>query len=58
MKIGELYRKAITEWLPSMGYELADLPEVDVIHWYYDDKDEAVNHTRYVEWWLPITERR
>lgn len=58
MKIGELYRKAVTEWLPSMGYELADLPEVDVIHWYYDDKDEAVNRTRYVELWLPITERR
>jgi len=56
-KIGELYRKAVTEWLPSSGYELAELPEFDIIHWDYSEEDEAINHTRYVELWLPIAEK-
>ena len=57
-KIGELYRKAVTEWLPTVGYELADLPEVDIIHWYYSEEDKAINHNRYVELWLPIAEKK
>ena len=57
-KIGELYRKAVTEWLPSAGYELADLPEIDVIHWYYNEAEPAVDQLRYVELWLPITEKK
>lgn len=57
-KIGDLYRKAVTEWLPSAGYELADLPEVDIIHWYYNEADPKVNQLRYVELWLPITAKK
>ena len=55
---GELYRKAVTEWLPSAGYELADLPEFDIIHWYYSETEPQVNQLRYVELWLPITEKK
>lgn len=57
-KISDLYRKAVTEWLPSAGYELADLPEIDVIHWYYSENEADVNQLRYVELWLPITEKK
>jgi len=57
MQIEELYRKAVTEWLPSMDYELADKPEFDIIHWYYSEEDERINHTRYVELWLPIVQK-
>lgn len=57
-QIGELYRKAVTEWLPSAGYELADLPEFDIIHWYYSETEPQVNQLRYVELWLPITEKK
>ncbi|MBR6571935.1 MAG: helix-turn-helix domain-containing protein, partial [Clostridia bacterium] len=56
--IGDLYRKVVTEWLPSAGYELADLPEIDVIHWYYSEREAEVNQQRYVELWLPITEKK
>ncbi|MBR5547424.1 MAG: AraC family transcriptional regulator [Clostridia bacterium] len=57
-KISDLYRKAVTEWLPSSGYEMADLPEVEIIHWYYNEDDPAVRQLRYVELWLPITEKK
>ena len=57
-KIGDLYRKAVTEWLPSAGYELADQPELDLIHWYYNEADPKVNQLRYVELWLPITAKK
>ena len=57
-QIDELYRKAVTEWLPSAGYELADLPEFDIIHWYYSEADESVNRNRYVELWLPIAQKK
>ncbi len=50
----ELYRKAVTELLPSAGYELTNGPEVEVIHWYYRENDDAYNSTRYVELWLPV----
>lgn len=53
-KIGDLYRKAVTEWLPSVGYELANLPELDIIHWYYSEENENHNQERYIELWLPI----
>ena len=57
-KIGDLYRKAVTEWLPSAGYELAELPELDIIHWYYSETEPKVSQLRYVELWLPITEKK
>lgn len=53
-ELDELYRKAVTEWLPSSGYELIGGPEVEVIHWFYRENDDALNSTRYCELWLPI----
>ena len=50
----ELRRKVVSEWLPSSGYELADAPEISVIHWFYKPGDENLNHSRYIELWLPI----
>lgn len=55
--IGELRAKAVTEWLPSAGYELANAPEFDIIHWFYKFGDEKVNNSRYTELWLPIVKK-
>lgn len=52
-----LRHKAVTEWLPSLGYELADAPEVTVSHWYFKEGEEVVNSTRYIELWLPIVQK-
>lgn len=52
-----LRRKAVAEWLPSAGYELADAPEFDIIHWFYKYGDETVNSSRYTELWLPIVKK-
>ncbi len=51
----DLRKKAVSEWLPSSGYELADAPEISVHHWFYKHGDDQVNHSRYIELWLPIT---
>lgn len=51
----ELRRRAVSEWLPSSGYELADAPEISVYHWYYKREDTEINNSRYIEMWLPIT---
>lgn len=56
--VEELYRRAATEWLPSSDYELTDAPEIDVVHWFYKENDDAVNTSRYVELWLPIEKKR
>lgn len=53
----ELYRQAVTQWLPSCGYELAEGPEVEIIHWPYKEGNEALNHSRYLELWLPIVKK-
>ncbi|MBE5892894.1 MAG: AraC family transcriptional regulator [Lachnospiraceae bacterium] len=53
--IEELRRKAVSEWLPSSGYEIADAAEISVIHWFYKRGDEELNNSRYIELWLPIT---
>ena len=50
----KLRRKAVSEWLPSSGYELSDAPEVAIVHWFYEPENDAVNRSRYVELWLPI----
>ena len=52
-----LRRKAVTEWLPSTGYELADSPEFDIVHWFYKYGDEVHNNSRYTELWLPIQKK-
>ncbi len=53
----ELYRQAVTQWLPSCGYELAEGPEVEIVHWPYKEGDETVNASRYLELWLPIVKK-
>ena len=47
-----LRQKAVSEWLPTSGYQLADGTERSVIHWYpgSDERRDA----RYVELYLPI----
>ena len=37
----------MTEWLPEMGFELAEAPELAVYHW-------ILFSERHVEVWLPI----
>ncbi|MCL2299977.1 MAG: AraC family transcriptional regulator [Firmicutes bacterium] len=46
----ELRRRAVSEWLPGSGYELAPGAEVNVIHWYRKPDKEK----RYIELWLPV----
>ena len=57
MVLEDLRRKAVSEWLPSAGYELADAPEFDIVHWFYKYVDETVNSSRYTELWLPIVKK-
>lgn len=49
-----LRKKAVSEWLPTSGYELADAPEIELVHWFYKRGDEKLNNSRYIELWLPI----
>ena len=56
-KMDELRMKAISEWLPTSGYKLRDAPEIGVIHWFWEEGDDRVNHSRYCELWLPITKK-
>ena len=46
----ELRRRAVSEWLPGSGYELAPGAEISVIHWYRKPDMEK----RYIELWLPV----
>lgn len=54
MQQESLRQKAVSEWLPSSGYQLTNAPEVTVTHWFYEPDNDAVNDSRYVELWLPI----
>ena len=45
----ELRRKAVSEWLPSSGYELRDAPEIGMIHWFREKGNDKVNNSRYCE---------
>lgn len=54
MQVEELRKKAVSEWLPSSGYEFTDAPEIAVTHWFYEPGNDALNDSRYVEMWLPI----
>lgn len=58
MQVEELRRKVVSEWLPSSGYELADTPEIAVVHWFYEEGNDAVNDSRYVELWLPVRKEK
>ena len=56
----ELRKQAVNEWLPSSGYELADAPEVAVVHWFYkkgDQTEKNSRYSRYIELWLPIEKK-
>ena len=53
----ELRRKAVSEWLPTSGYELRQAPEIGVIHWFWEEGNDKVNHSRYCELWIPIEKR-
>lgn len=50
----DLRRRMVSQWLPTSGYQLAQAPELAVIHWPYERDNEKVNSTRFVEVWLPI----
>lgn len=52
--IKDLRRRAVTEWLPSSGYELRDAPEIDLIHWLWEEGNQKLNSTKHCEVWLPI----
>lgn len=54
MLFEDLRKRALSEWLPSSGYELADAPEISVYHWYFDRENPQLSETRYIELWLPI----
>ncbi len=54
MLFEELRKKAVSEWLPSSGYELANAPEISVCHWFYRHGDAEVHDSRYIELWIPI----
>ncbi len=53
----ELRRQAVSQWLPTSGYELRDAPEISVIHWYWEEGNDALNSSRYCELWLPIEKK-
>ena len=55
MEFEGVRKKMISEWLPSSGYELAEAPELSVYHWFYEKGNDAVNHSRYIELWIPVT---
>ncbi len=50
----DLRRAAVTQWLPACGYELMEAPEIRVTHWFYEEGNDKLNHSRYCEVWLPI----
>lgn len=55
--VDDLRRRAVSEWLPSSGYELRDAPELGLIHWPFEEGNEAVNNSHYCEIWLPIAKK-
>ena len=46
----DLRRRAVSEWLPGSGYELAPGAEINLLHWYRKPDTEK----RYIELWLPV----
>ena len=48
----DLRQRIVSEWLPSSGYQIANAPELVLIHWRLTDD----RNKRYVEIWLPIEE--
>lgn len=46
----DLREQIASQWLPASDFQLADAPELEIIHWYGNPDREK----RYVELWLPI----
>lgn len=55
--LDELRKQAVSQWLPTSGYELRDAPEIGVIHWYWEKGNDKLNNSRYCEVWLPIVKK-
>ena len=53
----DLYREAVTNLLPGSGYELVQGPEMEILHWFYQEGNEKLNSSRYLELWLPIEKK-
>lgn len=56
-EVDDLRRSAVFEWFPQSGYELRNAPEIEVIHWFWEEDNEEVNGSRYCELWLPIVKK-
>ena len=48
-----LRQEAVSNWVPDSGYEFRSGPEIEVAHWYSDERYRK----RYIELWLPITKK-
>jgi len=48
----DLRRRAVSEWLPGSGYQLAEGTEMQIIHWYSGGSEKR--NERYIELWLPV----
>lgn len=57
MLFEDLRKQIVSEWLPSSYYQLADAHEISVTHWFYKHGDDEVNHSRYIELWIPIEKK-
>ena len=55
--VDDLRRRAVSEWLPSSGYELRPAPALGVIHWPFEEGNEKLNNSHYCEVWLPTTKK-
>lgn len=53
----DVRKRAVSEWLYSSEYELADAPEISVYHWFFERGNDIVNNSRYIELWLPIIKK-
>ncbi len=56
-KMDALRMNAVSQWLPTSGYELRDAPEIGIIHWFWEEGNDQLNNSRYCELWLPITKK-
>lgn len=56
-KMDDLRKQAVSEWLPTSGYELREAPEIGVIHWFWEEGNDKLNNSRYCELWLPIAKK-
>lgn len=58
MLFEDVRRKAVTEWLPSSEYQLADTLELSVSHWFFQCGNDSVSKSRYIELWISIEKKQ